>query len=412
MKIKKIISLLLLCGIANSKAIAQEPPQPFGNDSTIDVPATVTTAAPVNLTNADSVIEEVANSNTVPKQKVQYISEVTKYGFKNLFSNYNYNPNLSYNVQVNPNAEQFIQDYMKTHGSYLEKMKDWGMPYFNFIESILQQYGLPRELKYIAVIESNLQTTAISEKGACGPWQLMPGTACHLGLTINKYVDERTDYYKSTNAAAKYLLSLYGQLNDWLLVMAAYNGGMGTVMNAIKKSNSRDFWKLQFYLPEESRNYVKRFIATHYIMEGMGGITTTSSAGIDDSLYNNYETNTTTYAPGKGNNPYGKRAALVDSEQLNVKELTISGKYNGAIIAKHLSMTMAEFKHYNPAFDNILSSTGSYELRLPSDKMELFNADKYPILNESITALLGGLIVPDSKTYYPTHHYIKKKRKY
>jgi membrane-bound lytic murein transglycosylase D len=412
MKIKKIIPLLLLCGIANSKAIAQDVPQPLGKDSTVDVPTPVTVVAPApaDLANADSVIEEVANSNTVPKQKVQYISEVTKYGFKNLFSNYNYNPNLSYNVQVNPNAEQFIQDYMKTHGTYLEKMKDWGMPYFNFIESVLRQYGLPRELKYIAVIESNLQTNAISEKGACGPWQLMPGTACHLGLTINKYVDERTDYYKSTNAAAKYLLSLYGQLNDWLLVMAAYNGGMGTVLNAIKKSNSRDFWKLQFYLPEESRNYVKRFIATHYIMEGMGGVTTTT--GTDDSLYNNnynYETNTTTYAPAKGNNPYGKRTALVDSEQANVKELTISGKYNGAIIVKHLSMTMVEFKHYNPAFDNIISSTGSYELRLPNDKMELFKTDKYPILNESVTALLGGLTVPDNKTI---HHYSKKKRKY
>jgi peptidoglycan lytic transglycosylase D len=417
MKIKKIIPLilLLLCGVAKT-VIAQDVPQPFGKDSTIDVPTPVTVAAPapVNLTNADSVIEEVAKSNTVPKQKIQYISEVTKYGFKNLFSNYNYNPNLSYNVQVNPNAEQFIQDYMKTHGSYLEKMKDWGVPYFNFIESVLRQYGLPRELKYIAVIESNLQTTAVSEKGACGPWQLMPETACHLGLTINKYVDERTDYYKSTNAAAKYLLSLYGQLNDWLLVMAAYNGGMGTVLNAIKKSNSRDFWKLQFYLPEESRNYVKRFIATHYIMEGMGGVTTTSAADIDDSLYNNnynYETNTTTYAPSKGNNPYGKRAALVDSEQANVKELTISGKYSGTIIAKHLSMTMMAFKHYNPAFDNIISSTGSYELRLPSDKMDLFIADKYPILNESITALLGSLTAPVSKTYYPRYHATKKKRK-
>jgi membrane-bound lytic murein transglycosylase D len=390
------------------KALAQEVPQPFGKDST---------AAPaaVNLANADSVIEEVANSTTVPQQKIQYLSEVTKYGFKNLFSNYNYNPNLLYNVQVNPNAEQFIQDYMKTHGSYLEKMKDWGVPYFNFIESILRQYGLPRELKYIAVIESNLQTNAVSEKGACGPWQLMPGTACQLGLTINKYVDERTDYFKSTNAAAKYLLSLYGQLNDWLLVMAAYNGGMGSVLNAIKKSNSRDFWKLQFYLPEESRDYVKRFIATHYIMEGMGGITTTSATDIDDSLYNNnynYETNTTTYAPSRGNNPYSKRAPLIDSEQANAKELTISGKYSGVIIAKHLSMTMADFKRYNPAFDDILSSTGSYDLRLPSDKMELFKADKYPILNESITALLGSLTVPDSKTYYPIHHSAKKKHKY
>src|SRR5260221_13541690 len=110
MNIKKIISLvlMLLFGISMQKGFAQQVPQLFAKDS----------MAPANLANADSVIEEVAKSNTIPKQKVQYISEVTKYGFKNLFSNYNYNHDLSYNVQVNPNAEQFIQDYMKMHDAY------------------------------------------------------------------------------------------------------------------------------------------------------------------------------------------------------------------------------------------------------------------------------------------------------
>jgi peptidoglycan lytic transglycosylase D len=404
MKIKKIISLvfILLCKIFIQTGFAQVQQQ-LPKDS----------LAGINLKKADSVIEAAAKLKTVPKQKVEYISQVTKYGFKNLFSNYNYNPNLSYNVQVNPNAEQFIQDYMKMHSCYLQKMKDWGVPYFNFIETILKQYGLPRELKYIAVIESNLQSGAISTKGACGPWQLMPGTARQLGLTINKYVDERTDYYKSTNAAAKYLLSLYGQLNDWLLVMAAYNGGMVTVQSAIAKSKSRDFWKLQFYLSEESRNYVKRFIATHYIMEGIGGITT-SVTDSDQSFYNHinyYDVSTTTYASGNGNNPYNKKPVLSDSEQADIKELTISGKYNGTIIAQHLSMTIENFKHYNPAFDNMLSTTGSYDLRLPSAKMEIFLTDKYQILNESVTALLGSVAIPDSKTYYPAQHTSLKKIK-
>ena len=72
---------------------------------------------------------------------------------------------------------------------------------------------------------------------------------------------------KARNAAAKYLLSLYKDFNDWLLVIAAYNGGPERVYTAIKKSGSRNFWKLQYYLPEESRNHVKKFIATHYVME-------------------------------------------------------------------------------------------------------------------------------------------------
>jgi len=364
----------------------------------------------VDTVKEDKLIQEVVQSKTTPKKdKVQYFSQVTKYGFKNLFSYYNYNPSMPYTAQVNPNAETFIQDYMKVHGDYLQKMKGWGQPYFTLIENILQQYGLPHELKYIAVIESNLKTGALSNKGACGPWQLMPGTARQLGLTINNYVDERTDYYKSTNAAARYLLSLYGQFHDWLLVMAAYNGGSGRVMSAIQKSHSKDFWKLQFYLPEESRNYVKRFIATHYIMEGSSGVTTNSA---DSSDFYDNSTDVTRTSYGKsGINPYNKRPVLSDKEKADVQVMNVSGRYNAAVIAKNLSMEMLDFNHYNPGFDNLISSVGSYDLRLPSDKMQLFVANKYQILNESVQILLGGLKIPDSKTMYPKKRIPTKKSK-
>ncbi|UAY52402.1 lytic transglycosylase domain-containing protein [Ferruginibacter albus] len=354
-----------------------------------------------DTTKEDALIKEVVKSSKAPKKdKVQYFSQVTKYGFKNLFSNYNYNSNIPYTSQVNPNAENFIQDYMKSHGTYLQKMKDWGQPYFTLIENVLQQYGLPHELKYVAVIESNLQTQALSNKGACGPWQLMPGTARQLGLTINNYVDERTDYYKSTNAAAKYLLSLYGQFHDWLLVMAAYNGGAGRVSSAIKKCGSNNFWNLQFYLPEESRTYVKRFIATHYIMEGGGGITT--NVNTDSALvFDNSTDVTRTSYNSIGVNPYYKQPSLTSAEKDNVQTMNISGKYNAAIIAKNLSMSMETFDRYNPGFAGMISSIGNYDLRLPADKMDLFVANKYQILNESVQALLGGLTIPDTKTVYP-----------
>ena len=84
--------------------------------------------------------------------------------------------------------------------------------------------------------------------------------------------------YKSTHAASRYLTSLFSIYGDWLLVIAAYNGGPGKVNTAIKKSGSRDFWTLQKYLPAESKNHVKKFIATHYMMEGEGGITTVTKA--------------------------------------------------------------------------------------------------------------------------------------
>ncbi len=356
------------------------------------------------IAKADELIEEVIKSRAVPKkEKVQYFNQVTKYGFKNLFSNYSYNTTLPYNAQINPNAEIFVQDYMKVHGNYLHKMKGWGQPYFNLIESVLQQYGLPGELKYIAVIESNLSTRATSNAGAGGPWQFMPYTARDYGLVVNGYLDERRDYYKSTHAAARYLLSLYRQMHDWLLVMAAYNGGPGRVYSAMKKSGSKNFWNLQYYLPAESRTYVKRFIATHYIMEGSGGVTTVGGGtmNMDDfSAMENIARGNFSSDNGK-QNPYNTKSSLSAEEFADVEMLSISGKYNSLIIAKNIAMDIALFNHYNPNFDGIMSSTGNFGLRLPTDKMQLFVANKYPILNESLQVLLSGVTVPVKKMEYP-----------
>ena len=394
----KTISTILFCcfifllSIQSAFAFHQNNLQQ-SKDSTIDSTA-----------KEDKVIEEVVASKVPQEQKVEYVSQVTKYGFKNLFSNSTYNPQLAYSMQVNPNAEQFIQDYMQHHGRYLQKMKGWGMPYFNLIESELVQYGLPKELKYVAVIESNLSSGAVSNKGAVGPWQLMPATARRLGLVVNAHIDERYDYNKSTHAASKYLLELYSQLHDWLLVMAAYNCGIGNVNAAIVKSRSKNFWDLQFYLPEESRTYVKRFIATHYIMEGCGGVTTTASADATSP-----DIMRTSYPINKGNNPYNNKPALSDSELSKTEVQSISGRYMSAVIAKNISMDMSVFEHYNPGFDNTISTTGNFALRLPSDKMQLFTVNKYQILNESVQVLLGSTNIPDNKMIYQKSKTKKKQ---
>lgn len=352
------------------------------------------------------LIEEVIQSRVAPKkEKVEYFNQVTKYGFKNLFSNFSYNTSLPYTAQINPNAEIFIQDYMRGHSKYLLNMKGWGQPYFNLIENVLAQYGLPRELKYIAVIESNLNAAVTSNKGAGGPWQFMPYTAREYGLSVNPYIDERRDYYKSSHAAARYLLYLYSQLHDWLLVMAAYNGGPGRVNNAIKKSGSRNFWNLQYFLPEESRTYVKRFIATHYIMEGGAGVTTiVNNKSNQGKGYPGYVNGT-----GKNTKSNGLKQndSLSVAELVDVEMLTISGRYNSLVIAKNLSMDIAYFNHYNPGFDDSLALKGSYDLRLSPDKMQLFVANKYNILNECVQLILGGAAMPVNRIEYPTPN--KKK---
>lgn len=338
----------------------------------------------------DSLIETIVHAKTqqIPKDKVQYLSQQTKYGFKNLFTSFGYNAALPYSMQVNPKAEVYMQDYLRNHGKNLQSMKSWAMPYFNLIDHILSQYGLPRELKYLAVIESNLKTGATSWVGAAGPWQFMPYTARDYGLVVNGQFDERRDYIKSTHAASRYLLELYRQLRDWLLVIAAYNGGPGRVYDAIKKSGSRNFWNLQYYLPQESRNHVKKFIATHYVMEA------------SNSAWNQQQS---FYAAGdKGAaNPYDAKNTLTEEEKANTEKQTIRGKYLSVVIAKNLSMEISLFNKYNPGFDSKLSAQGEYDLLLPADKMQQFLANKYQILNECVNSILGDEPMPPAKTTYP-----------
>jgi membrane-bound lytic murein transglycosylase D len=170
--------------------------------------------------------------------------------------------------QPDKQGMKFVNHYIKYNDEDLLVVKKRSEGPFTIIDSVLDHYGLPLELKYLAVIESELKPTALSRVGAKGPWQLMPGTAHVLGLKVSHHSDERTSYYKSTRAAAKYLKDLHREFGDWLLVLAAYNGGPVPVYRAIRKAHSRDFWTLQRYLPAESRNHVKKFIATAYYFEG------------------------------------------------------------------------------------------------------------------------------------------------
>jgi membrane-bound lytic murein transglycosylase D len=353
----------------------------------------------------EEIIEEIVKTRKTPstKEKEQYLSQVTKYGFRNLFTKFSYSPTAAYSSQVNPNAESFMQDYLKAHSKHLLQMKGWGQPYFSLIDNILSQYGLPRELKYVAVIESNLKVGATSWVGAAGPWQFMPATARQYGLVVNGYIDERRDYVKSTHAAARYLLNSYRVYKDWLLVLASYNGGLGNVNKAIRRSGSKNFWSLQYSLPKESREYVKKFIATHYIMEGGGGVITQSTGG---GMAGYPVVNT-----GGGINPFENKPTLTDAEQENAVTQTISGKYNSMVITKNLAMDIVQFNRYNPDFDNMMSTHGNYDLSLPADKMQQFLANKYTILNECVQLLLGDNGVVSTQTVYPKPKVAVKKKK-
>lgn len=298
---------------------------------------------------------------------VELLKADPKLGFKNLFDQ---DSQSDFHLgKLNPQAISFVEDYMEDEGDHLARLKISSKRYFTMIEAALEKRHLPTELKYLAVVESDLKTSAMSVKGACGPWQLMPETARDLGLKVNGRVDERRDYFKSTYAAARYLAYLYELYEDWLLVIAAYNGGPGKVNSAIKRSGSRNFWDLQQHLPAESRKHVKKFIATHYIMEGEGGLTTLTKA---ETAKLNMAT-----------------MPVVNDASLAVQNIT--GKYHSKAIAENVQMSVLEFEKLNPNFDKQLSAKGAYDLRLPGEKMEMFKLNKGPILQQSVGILLGAI---------------------
>lgn len=297
-----------------------------------------------------------------------------KIGFGSLFVQSQFQPKKPYLTQLSPKAVPFVQEYIRRQGKELEKMKYWGRPYFGLYDAILMRYEVPKELKYLSVIESHLQSSLRSWAGAVGPWQLMDYEAKRFGLVIAPGIDERTNYVKSTEAAAKLLRELYQEFGDWLLVVAAYNGGAGRIRQAIRKAKSRDFWDLQYYLKEETRMHVKKFIGTHYIFEGGGGLTTMTKDEVHLFRQQHLQAN--------ANSLTAADLQLTDT-------LSIKGRYMGQVVAAHVQLPIAEFERLNPAFDQTLAKGLVYTIRLPKPQLTVFAANKESLLVKSIQTLLN-----------------------
>ena len=139
--------------------------------------------------------------------------------------------------------------------------------YFPIFEEVFTKYGIPVELKYMAIIESMLNPTATSRAGARGMWQFMYNTARSYGLSIDSYIDERLDVEKAVDAAARYMRDAYRVFGDWTLAISSYNCGTGNVAKAIHRAGEkRDFWSIYPYLPRETRGYVPAFVGAMYAM--------------------------------------------------------------------------------------------------------------------------------------------------
>lgn len=203
-------------------------------------------------TNPVASSEYVASSPTFSKQEI-----------KDRLENISSVIDLRYTEEVGRRVKEYTITYRIAGEKILGKID----LYFPLFEAEIAKRNLPDELKYVAVVESHLDVTARSRSGAVGLWQFMKSTAEMKGLVVNKHLDERKDPEKSTAAALEYLSDMYDKFGDWTLAIAAYNCGPGGVRKAIRRSGSREYWKLRSYLPKETQKYVPRIIAAMYLMQ-------------------------------------------------------------------------------------------------------------------------------------------------
>ena len=262
---------------------------------------------------------------------------------------------LPYNERV----RAFILWYIKKSPLQVAKLMRMGEYYFPLFEEALGRYNLPYELKYLPVIESALNPMARSHAGAAGLWQFMPGTGKLYGLEINSLVDERMDPIKATEAACRFLSSMYNVYRDWNLVIAAYNCGSGNVNKAIRRAGGkRDFWSIYPYLPRETRNYVPIFIAANYAM--------------------NY------------GEEHGICKAPIEKTMLT-DTIRTTRRMHLQQVSDNLNIEMSELRRLNPQYSrDVLPGGSSYALCLPAEKVGLFIDQQDSILAYKADSLINN----------------------
>lgn len=169
--------------------------------------------------------------------------------------------------ELNDRIFSFIQYFTVRNRDYTKMVLARKEKFFPLFEETLQKHEMPIEIEYLAIVESGLDPQIRSRVGAMGLWQFMPATGRMYGMNVNSDIDDRMDPEMSTDAAAKYLKSLYRMFGDWEVAMAAYNCGPGNVRKAIRRSGGKTtFWGIYNYLPRETRSYVPQVQAFLYIL--------------------------------------------------------------------------------------------------------------------------------------------------
>ena len=197
----------------------------------------------------DEIIENLSAEEEIIYKRMKLLDESSPIDFS-------YNKSTLY----------YINRYLEKDVKLISRMLGISPYYFPMMEQQLDRFQIPLELKYLSIVESALNPKARSRSGATGLWQFMYPTGKEYGLKVTSYIDERQDPLKSTIAACTYFEKLYNMFGEWDLVLAAYNGGPGTLKRAIAKTELASYWDLRPYLPKETQEYVPKFIAISYAM--------------------------------------------------------------------------------------------------------------------------------------------------
>ncbi|MGQ0828217.1 MAG: LysM peptidoglycan-binding domain-containing protein [Bacteroidota bacterium] len=294
-----------------------------------------------------------------------------------------------FDLEYNPVVKGYIEMYTFRKRELVSRMMALSQFYFPMFEEQLDKFNLPLELKYLAICESALNPLARSRSGAMGLWQFMYPTGKMYGLKVSSYIDERCDPYKSTVAACEYFQYLYTLFNDWQMVLAAYNGGPGTVNKAIRRSGGRKtYWEIRPYLPRETQGYVPAFIAVNYVM--------------------NYTSEHNLYS------------AIPKKTFLQVDTITVKKQISFAQISAVLDIPIDEIQYLNPGYRKQiipLSPSEPNTLTLPENKMGAFvtNEDKiYNFYNDSLNSknVLSMQEVRKTHTVKAGEHLSSIARKY
>lgn len=334
--------------------------------------------------------QALLTENLTPKDLAKY-SEVPLAGTKSYFG------------EKNDYVNDYVRKYLEVHNKTLNNVQNSSSKPFSVIDNVLEKKQLPKELKYLAVIESALNHKAVSRAGAVGPWQLMESTAKMMGLSVTRKQDDRTDWYKSTTAATKYLELLYGQLNDWLLVIAAYNSGPTPVQRAIDRTGSRNFWDIKEYLPKETQGHVLAFIATASIFENLskfinlGSVPVDFKFGKEDDLLTAKRdplTGKPLITPPAGELPTTtvvteKKPQFTAEELQNMSIIRIKAPVHFDIMQQELGIDKKLLAKWNTDYESYIYKTYPtpfYNLRIPKDKLDAYLAKKDMIAGKSAAA--------------------------